>query len=236
MWLASLVALQLALATRAAGAADSAEDTQDVENKEVGRREGSPGREELNQLDEKLVRLLAWQRLQQLLGTQQIPKGPAAIIRSELQARAMVCPVGGKGTPVPMLYRTFNLGSGADMDVCLGDFGHCDFVSAKHACVFFDEISKHYELLNYSEHGTTVDNVLYSCDFSEKRPSAAGSISSSPAAVRSPRPVTRRTCSCRANLIGAAGWEGTALLHHGSHIKLGCLQFVFSVTDSQALR
>ena len=30
--------------------------------------------------------------------------------------------------------------------------------------------TKHYELLNYSEHGTTVDNVLYSCDFSEKTP------------------------------------------------------------------
>ena len=34
-------------------------------------------------------------------------------------------------------------------------------------CVFFQN-TKHYELLNYSEHGTTVDNVLYSCDFSEK--------------------------------------------------------------------
>lgn len=31
------------------------------------------------------------------------------------------------------------------------------------------QIGKHYELLNYSEHGTTVDNVLYSCDFSDKR-------------------------------------------------------------------
>ena len=29
-------------------------------------------------------------------------------------------------------------------------------------------MTKHYELLNYSEHGTTVDNVLYSCDFSDK--------------------------------------------------------------------
>ena len=34
-------------------------------------------------------------------------------------------------------------------------------------CIFF-QTSKHYELLNYSEHGTTVDNVLYSCDFSDK--------------------------------------------------------------------
>lgn len=25
-----------------------------------------------------------------------------------------------------------------------------------------------FELINYSEHGTTVDNVLYSCDFSMK--------------------------------------------------------------------
>lgn len=33
--------------------------------------------------------------------------------------------------------------------------------------VFF-QTTKHYELLNYSEHGTTVDNVLYSCDFSDK--------------------------------------------------------------------
>ena len=32
----------------------------------------------------------------------------------------------------------------------------------------FFQNTKHYELLNYSEHGTTVDNVLYSCDFSEK--------------------------------------------------------------------
>lgn len=88
------------------------------------------------------------------------------------------------------------------MDVCLTKYGHCNFISGKHACIFYDEVSscivffqevhvgqfsfffrhilntviscvfsqntKHYELLNYSEHGTTVDNVLYSCDFSEK--------------------------------------------------------------------
>lgn len=35
-------------------------------------------------------------------------------------------------------------------------------------CCVSTQNTKHYELLNYSEHGTTVDNVLYSCDFSEK--------------------------------------------------------------------
>ncbi|XP_042073954.1 PHD finger protein 12-like, partial [Haplochromis burtoni] len=54
------------------------------------------------------------------------------------------------------------------MDVCLTNYGHCNYVLGKHACIFYDENTKHYELLNYSEHGTTVDNVLYSCDFSEK--------------------------------------------------------------------
>ncbi len=44
-------------------------------------------------------------------------------------------------------------------------------------------------------------------------------------------------CSCRASgssLIGGsgAGWEGTAVLHHGSFIKFGCLHFVFSIVES----
>ena len=43
-------------------------------------------------------------------------------------------------------------------------------------------------------------------------------------------------CSCKtssSSLIGGsgAGWEGTALLRHGSYIKLGCMQFVFSIVD-----
>ena len=44
-------------------------------------------------------------------------------------------------------------------------------------------MSRHFELLNYSEHGTTVDNVLYSCDFSDK-PATTPQPSSMVAAVR----------------------------------------------------
>ena len=47
---------------------------------------------------------------------------------------------------------------------------------------------------------------------------------------------TKKPCNCKvstSSLIGGsgAGWEGTALLHHGSYIKVGCLQFVFSIVD-----
>ena len=40
--------------------------------------------------------------------------------------------------------------------------------------------------------------------------------------------VCRRSASC---LVGAnrKGWEGTATLYHGSRLRFGCLQFVFSV-------
>uniref|UniRef100_A0A3B3ZRG5 PHD finger protein 12 n=1 Tax=Periophthalmus magnuspinnatus TaxID=409849 RepID=A0A3B3ZRG5_9GOBI len=222
---------------------------------------------ELDKLDAEMIKLLAWQRIQQLFpkkepslpsprATSLASKTPPSIPDSQktVQARAVFYPLTGKGPAVNMCYRTLYIGTGADMDVCLTNYGHCNYVSGKHACIFYDENTKHYELLNYSEHGTTVDNVLYSCDFSEKAsptpPSGlvakvqgiirnaplgllpVGGVMSSQSQVSSPGQV----CGCRSSsssLIGGggAGWEGTALLHHGSYVKLGCLQFVFSVTE-----
>ncbi len=45
---------------------------------------------------------------------------------------------------------------------------HAQHVLVSRDDVFLVQMTRHYELLNYSEHGTTVDNVLYSCDFSDK--------------------------------------------------------------------
>ncbi|KAI3354684.1 hypothetical protein L3Q82_019174 [Scortum barcoo] len=232
---------------------------------------------ELDKLDAEMIKILAWQRIQQLFPPKApntphpnpsiaAPKTPSPHPDSQkkVQARAVFYPLTGKGGAVSMCYRTLYIGSGADMDVCLTNYGHCNYISGKHACIFYDENTKHYELLNYSEHGTTVDNVLYSCDFSEKAspspPSGlvakvqgiirrskkreddegtgsvvglfpAGGVMSS-----QPQGGSELLCSCKASsssLIGGsgAGWEGTALLHHGSYIKLGCLQFVFSITE-----
>uniref|UniRef100_A0A3P9KM70 PHD finger protein 12 n=1 Tax=Oryzias latipes TaxID=8090 RepID=A0A3P9KM70_ORYLA len=226
---------------------------------------------QLDKLDAEMIKMLAYQRIQQLFPPK-IPstppctgssKSPQPDSQKKVQARAVFYPLIGKGQAVSMCYRTLYIGSGADMDVCLSNYGHCNFVSGKHACIFYDENTKHYELLNYSEHGTTVDNVLYSCDFSEKAsPSppcglvsrvqsiirhsrkqesqgsdpgasvlpAGGVMSSQPQCGAGP------PCGCKSSsssLIGGsgAGWEGTALLHHGSYIKLGCLQFVFSIAE-----
>lgn len=127
---------------------------------------------------------------------------------------------------------------------------------------FSPQTSKQYELINYSEHGTYVDNVLYSCDFSDKinrhvvsskdlDPSKVSKnklLAAAQVRQNSKPKGSRRTvglgvqkivkaCNCTtssSNLIGGsgAGWEGTALLHHGSYIKLGCAQFVFSITSN----
>lgn len=44
--------------------------------------------------------------------------------------------------------------SGADMDVCLGQYGQCNFISAKHAFIFYDEVRKtmtaEFEILTFS--------------------------------------------------------------------------------------
>uniref|UniRef100_A0A8V1ANB0 PHD finger protein 12 n=1 Tax=Gallus gallus TaxID=9031 RepID=A0A8V1ANB0_CHICK len=229
------------------------------------------GEIEINMLDEQLIKFLALQRIHQLFPSkaqslassvsahQQSPvANHIEAQRKEVQARAVFYPLMGLGGAVNMCYRTLYIGTGADMDVCLTSYGHCNYVSGKHACIFYDENTKHYELLNYSEHGTTVDNVLYSCDFSEKMaPTPPSSIVAKvqsvikrhksrkqeeephgEAAVMNSQAQGqhRKPCNCKASsssLIGGsgAGWEGTALLHHGSYIKLGCLQFVFSITE-----
>ncbi|KAM4590097.1 PHD finger protein 12-like [Fundulus diaphanus] len=228
---------------------------------------------ELDKLDAEMIKLLAYQRIQQLFPPKVLSTPPLLVTgassktpppphngQKKVQARAVFYPLAGRGETVNMCYRTLYIGSGADMDVCLTNYGHCNFISGKHACIFYDENTKHYELLNYSEHGTTVDNVLYSCDFSEKAspspPSSlvarvqgiirrskkreedrgmgfmpAGGVMSS-----QPQGGVESSCSCKvssSSLIGGsgAGWEGTALLHHGSYIKMGCLQFVFSITE-----
>uniref|UniRef100_A0A7M4FBC7 PHD finger protein 12 n=1 Tax=Crocodylus porosus TaxID=8502 RepID=A0A7M4FBC7_CROPO len=221
------------------------------------------GEIEINMLDEQLIKFLALQRIHQLFPSK--AQSIAGSVSSH-QPAPMGNHIEGKSSPriVPFFpelnwpHVLSSLWAGADMDVCLTSYGHCNYVSGKHACIFYDENTKHYELLNYSEHGTTVDNVLYSCDFSEKTtPTPPSSIVAKVQSVirrhksrkqeeephedaammtSQAQGQHRKPCNCKASsssLIGGsgAGWEGTALLHHGSYIKLGCLQFVFSITE-----
>lgn len=68
---------------------------------------------------------------------------------------------------VCMRYRSFAIGYGAENDLDLSSFGSCAYASPKHAVVFYDDVTKQFELLNYSEFGTEVNGQLFSCDFTE---------------------------------------------------------------------
>lgn len=58
----------------------------------------------------------------------------------EVKARAVLTPLCTRNLGVKMKYRTLSIGTGADNDVCLSDFGYCNYVSSKHAVIFYDEV------------------------------------------------------------------------------------------------
>ena len=132
----------------------------------------------------------------------------------------------------------------------------CDYLADKHACIFFDEQTNHFELLNYSDNGTVVDNCLYgfNLDPSDTEDSSSDSEEATKTSKQrnnsandhlmdticcknipqmSSRPKqTRKPCNCTENdLIHERYWEGSAVLSHGSRIRFGCLEFLFIIVD-----
>ncbi|CAH1641328.1 unnamed protein product [Spodoptera littoralis] len=192
---------------------------------------------QLKKLDERLVKLLAWQRLQQVLAGEQLsgswrglgaarrlaravggaverarlarlgvlraarpsellssadrariaravwgeppaparPPSPPSSPGHSLSAaavRATLCAItrpdrngvgDGLGRPIPMRLSSLSIGSDSGCDVRL-DPSACRHVSRNHAVIFMDEVSRHFELINYSEWGSCVNGVLYTCD------------------------------------------------------------------------
>ena len=70
--------------------------------------------------------------------------------------------------------QSISIGSSVKMDMVLDESlfnssrskstSECVCISKKHACVYYDKCSNTYELLNYSEYGTVVDNFCYGLD------------------------------------------------------------------------
>ena len=43
-------------------------------------------------------------------------------------------------TVLPFMPYSVVLPIASEMDLCLPDYGHCNFVSSHHACIFFDKV------------------------------------------------------------------------------------------------
>ncbi|XP_072392696.1 PHD finger protein 12 [Diabrotica undecimpunctata] len=282
---------------------------------------------ELKQLDDRLIRLLAYQRIQQLLNSPSSANNmfspavreklshmtypselltPADIDRISrvfsnpkkktkskptIRARAMICPVVSKyfynlhttevdstdvrhdasfmgfrptksvrfPEAIAMRYRVLNIGKGSANEVNLEKFGICSNIVPKHAVIFYDDYTNHYELINYSPYGTYVNNVLYSNNNCTNRPDLNGSPVENCAnfellvreridqkrkvnrsskfsvdAKMSAKDCTERfECHCVNNSDDEQkGWESSAIVNHGYSLRFGCISFVFSIVES----
>lgn len=97
--------------------------------------------------------------------------------KRDIQVRAVLTPIAGNPLeeipPRPLLhlstemrYRKLTVGTASSNDVRLD--GECMHQSDKHATIFFDDYTKSFELLNYSDHGTEVNGQLYSLNLKAK--------------------------------------------------------------------
>ena len=175
----------------------------------------------LAQLDPVVVQYLASRQLQSLLGGQREDS------ESTVRARASLTPLHSRKSPVMMRYRTLTVGLGPGAGLDLSRYGHCNYLSVKHATIFYDQLADCYELLNYSQHGTRVDEVMYGLEVNGE---AASNHQVGP--VMSSTEKTRAGCYCDGS--AGAGSENSAVLHQGSLLQFGCLQFVFSLAGSGA--
>lgn len=123
-------------------------------------------------------------------------------------------------------------------------------------------MTKHYELLNYSEYGTVVDNVLYSSNYTHATETDSKSEKNDKATYVTKEEETSEMiktilhkeeivslqqhtyginkipCKCNSKREIAAnnhpeeGWESSAIIAHGSTITFGCLMFVFNTSGT----
>uniref|UniRef100_A0A5K3FN91 PHD-type domain-containing protein n=2 Tax=Mesocestoides corti TaxID=53468 RepID=A0A5K3FN91_MESCO len=192
-----------------------------------------------------------------------------------LPSRAVLIPCAGtEGPVVPMPYRQLVVGTGPDCHLCLSNYQapdrvRCPNISPLHASIFYDESSRHFELLNYSEFGSRVDSIPYRNDVAEKpayqlelselvhrvrgligspgldekpgcsqpkRPRMAARnrhVSLHPLSPSSSSSSSGADCPCTSqDDVSDAGWEGAAVLHHGSLLQFGCYSFTFSLVDA----
>lgn len=148
----------------------------------------------------------------------------------------------------PMIFHTLTIGLGAENDLQLDQFGNCNYISPKHAVIFYNDITQQYELLNYSCYGTYINNTMYRNNDMLKETSMIAPKTRRPKKYKISRSrkhaidikltaidrLTRMKCSCTPNSFDGiyTVWEGSIIVHHGSLLRFGCICFVFSILNS----
>jgi len=175
-------------------------------------------------MDPIVMQYLAQKQLNYIL-----PQSSEKAVYEEVQGRASLSPLHSRRQPTYMQYRTLKVGVGESDGLNLSKYGHCNYLSSNHATIFFDELSNQYEIINYSPHGTMVNECLYNLDTNNVALRYPEIKDKSPADMMAKQKIDSSVAGCYCDGDVGPGYEGSALLHHGSLIQFGCIQFVFSI-------
>lgn len=96
-------------------------------------------------------------------------------------------------------------GTSSSNEICLENFhsSHtCSSIAERHACLYYDERRHLFELLNYSEYGTIVNNIRYGIGL-----------------------INEDSCWKTSTLDET--WDGPATIEQGTVIQIGCHEFLF---------
>jgi pSer/pThr/pTyr-binding forkhead associated (FHA) protein len=110
-------------------------------------------------------------------------------------------------------------GSSPLNDICLSNFNHshsCPHITERHACLYYDRKRNLFELLNYSEYGTIVNELRY----------GLGSLTDDDQCNKQEN-ETLEKCFCLNKALYHSDWDGPAQIEQGTVIKIGCHEFLF---------
>ncbi|XP_013149241.1 PREDICTED: PHD finger protein 12 [Papilio polytes] len=154
----------------------------------LGVRRAALPSELLARADRERIARLVWGAPPPAPDTPPPPPSPAAL-QPRLPVRAVLTPVQVEsedgsarfGGGVCMRLSSVSVGTHGDVPLAPA----CRHASPHHAVIFCDEVTGHFELINYSEFGSRVNGVLYTCDWSREagaeRPAEGEGAAPSPA-------------------------------------------------------
>jgi pSer/pThr/pTyr-binding forkhead associated (FHA) protein len=84
----------------------------------------------------------------------------------------------------------------------------CQCITERHACLYYDQKRNLFELLNYSEYGTIVNDIRYGIGDDDEN-------------------INLQKCFCCTKSLCPSTWDGPAQIEQGTVIKIGCHEFLF---------
>jgi len=114
-------------------------------------------------------------------------------------------------------------GSSPLNDICLENFNsshQCSYITERHACLYYDRKRNLFELLNYSEYGTIVNDLRYGL-------STIIDDNDDQNHNNKYENEYLRKCFCLTKPLCHSAWDGPAQIEQGTVIKIGCHEFLF---------